>query len=146
MRAVVQRVLEASVDVDGRTVAAIGRGVVVLVGVETGDTAGDADRLAERIPALRIFPDDQGRMNRALSDLAGEVLLISQFTLAATVRRGRRPGFERAAPPEQARALLTRLEDRIREAGIVVRTGVFGALMRVHLVNDGPATFVLEGR
>ena len=139
MRAVVQRVAEASVEVDGERVAAIGAGLVVLLGVARGDTEEQADRLARKLLALRVFEDDEGRMNRALADGAGEALCVSQFTLLADTRKGNRPGFAAAAPPEEAEPLY----ERVREA-LGAQGGRFGAHMSVALVNDGPVTLVID--
>ena len=137
---------EAAVTVDGSEVGRIGPGVCVLLGVEKGDTEAIADRLAERTVDLRIFPDDEGRMNRSLVETGGGLLVVSQFTLAADTRRGRRPGFEPAAPPDVAEALYGRFAAKARERGLTVATGRFAAKMQVHLVNDGPVTFLLELR
>ena len=144
MKAVVQRVSRAKVDVAGRTVAAIGAGFVALLGVLEGDGADDARRLAGRIAHLRFFPDERGRMNVSALEGAREALVVSQFTLAADLRRGRRPSFDRAAPAELALPLCELFADELRRLGLSVETGVFGAHMALELVNDGPATFVLE--
>lgn len=146
MKAVLQRVGSARVEVGGATVGAIGRGLLVLVGVERGDTPADADWLADRVAGLRVFPDAQRPMNLAVgdTDVAGELLLVSQFTLAADTRRGRRPGFSAAAPPEVAEPLFEAFVAGCRRRVGPVATGRFGADMQVHLVNDGPVTFVLE--
>ncbi len=137
MRALVQRVSEASVTVAGREVAAIGPGLLVLLGVASGDTPADADRMAEKIRALRVFPDADGRMNEPLGD--GEVLVVSQFTLCADTRRGNRPSYAAAAPPEAAEPLYERVRAALGAPG-----GVFGAHMQVALVNDGPVTILLD--
>lgn len=139
MRAVVQRVSEASVEVDGERVAAIGAGLLVLLGVARGDTDEQADRLARRLLALRVFEDEQGRMNRSVTDGGGEVLCISQFTLLADTRKGNRPSFTEAAPAEEAEPLY----ERVR-AGLGAQGGRFGARMAVRLVNDGPVTLIVE--
>jgi D-tyrosyl-tRNA(Tyr) deacylase len=144
MRAVVQRVSEASVAVDGQIVGRIGPGLVVLVGVARGDGPDDADTLADKLSGLRIFADPEGRMNLALEDVGGSLLVVSQFTLLADVRRGRRPAFTEAADPAQADQLIRRLVDRLSGRGFDVATGRFGAKMSVSLVNDGPVTIVLE--
>lgn len=151
MRAVLQRVRSARVEVDTRTVAAIGQGLLVLVGVEKGDTDADAVRVADKLRELRIFEDDGGvdgrpRMNRSVVDVGGGVLVVSQFTLAADCRRGRRPSFDAAAPPDEARRLYELVVATLRAAGVPVETGEFQADMQVSLVNDGPVTFVLESR
>jgi len=147
MRAVVQRVAEAAVAIDGETVARIGRGLLVLVGVEVGDTPADADWLAAKIAALRIFADGEGKMNLDVRAVGGETLVVSQFTLHASTARGTRPGFTRAARPEEAvplyEAFLAALE---REAGRPPGRGRFGADMRVSLVNDGPVTIPIDSR
>ncbi len=144
MRAVVQRVSRAAVRVGGETVGSVGRGFLVLVGAETGDGPPAADELARKIAGLRVFEDDAGRMNLALSDVSGAVLAVSQFTLAADLSRGRRPGFERALRGPEAEPLYERFVAALRSAGLTVETGVFGASMEVELVNDGPATFLLD--
>ena len=144
MRAVVQRVSRASVTVDGDLVGEIERGLAVLVGVGDGDTAADADALADKLVGLRIFPDDDGKMNRSVVDSGGEVLVISQFTLLADVRKGRRPSFIRAADPEIADPLVAHVAQRIAGHEVGVATGEFGAHMAVDLVNDGPVTIVIE--
>ena len=145
MIALVQRVAEASVTVGGETVGAIGPGVLVLLGVVRGDTRAEADWLAAKIAALRIFPDDAGKMNRSLRDTAGEALVVSQFTLAGDVRKGTRPSFVGAAPPDLAEPLYRAFAARLSaELGREVPTGVFGASMQVELVNDGPVTLIVE--
>lgn len=144
MRAVLQRVTSASVRVDGREVAAIGPGVLVLLGVAEGDGEAQALRLAERVARLRFFRDDQGRMNRSVLDAGGAALVVSQFTLAADTRSGRRPSFDGAARPEVAEPLYERFVDALRALGVPASTGVFGAGMRVALENDGPVTFVVD--
>lgn len=144
MRAVVQRVRAASVEVDGETVAQTGAGVLVLVGVHAADTPEDARYIAEKTVNLRIFRDDEGRMNRSLTETTGEALVVSQFTLCGDARRGRRPSFTDAAKGELAEALYLEVARRIGEAGVPVKTGVFGAMMDVRLVNDGPVTILLD--
>jgi len=139
VRAIVQRVAEASVEVDGERVSTIGPGLMVLLGVRTGDTADDADRIARKLLALRIFEDDDGRMDRSVTDTGGEILCVSQFTLYGDTRKGNRPSFADAARPEEAEPLYERVRDRLGATG-----GVFGALMRVSLVNDGPVTVLVE--
>ena len=146
MRAVVQRVTGASVQVAGRAVGEIGRGLLVLLGVESGDTAQDAAYLAEKTAGLRIFEDAAGKMNLAVAEVGGAVLIVSQFTLLGDCRKGRRPGFSRAAPPEQANALYEEYAAELRRLGLPVATGVFQASMQVHLVNDGPVTLLLDSR
>ncbi len=144
MIAVVQRVRSAHVVVDAQEVGRIGRGLLALVGAVRGDSQHDVDYLAGRLASLRIFPDDRGRMNRSLEDVAGAVLVVSQFTLAAETDSGRRPSFGRTLPPDAARALISELVQRLRAGGTEVQTGVFGAAMQVHQVNDGPVTFILD--
>ena len=146
MIACVQRCSRAEVRVEDRTVASIGAGLLVLVAVEKDDDTTCADSLADRLLDMRIFADDAGKMNRSARDVAAEVLIVSQFTLAARLDRGRRPSFDRAAPPDRARALYERLIDRVRTAGTHAQAGAFGARMAVELVNDGPVTFLLEER
>jgi D-tyrosyl-tRNA(Tyr) deacylase len=144
VRAVVQRVRQACVRVEGRTVGRIDAGVVVLLGVGHADTAAGATYLAEKTAQLRIFNDAQGKMNHSLLDSGGAALVISQFTLYADVRRGRRPGFERAAPPEEANALYEEYVRCLRAFALRVETGIFRAHMEVELVNDGPVTILLD--
>ena len=144
MKAVVQRVTEAHVTVDGSTVGSIGTGLVVLVGVTSTDSRQDADYLTEKIVHLRIFPDDAGKMNRSLLDASGALLIVSQFTLYGDCKKGRRPSFDAAAPSDQARDLYDYFVERLRLRNILVQTGVFQAEMQVHLTNDGPVTFILD--
>jgi D-aminoacyl-tRNA deacylase len=144
MRAVLQRTSEASVRVGGEVVASIGPGLVILVGVSHDDDPGIADTLARRVTELRIFRDDEGRTNLSLTDVRGEALVVSQFTLFADTSRGRRPGFTAAAPPEQAQRLYERFVAALREHDVRVETGRFGAEMAVSLVNDGPFTIWLD--
>jgi D-tyrosyl-tRNA(Tyr) deacylase len=144
MRLVVQRVARASVQSDGELIGEIAHGAVVLAGIGAGDTPEVADRMADKLIGLRYFEDAGGRTNLAIADVAGELLVVSQFTLYADVRSGRRPGFTAAALPEVAEPLVTRLVERLRAAGAVVATGRFGAQMAVALVNDGPFTLMLD--
>ncbi len=144
MRAVVQRVSSASVRVDGETVRACGRGLLVLVGAGHDDTPDTAARLAAKIARLRIFPDDDGRFDRSLLDVGGAALVVSQFTLLADTQKGNRPSFTDAARPEVAAPLIDRVCEALRDVGVRVETGVFGAYMEVDLVNDGPITVVLD--
>ncbi|HUK55578.1 MAG TPA: D-aminoacyl-tRNA deacylase [Nitrospiria bacterium] len=144
MKALIQRVLEAQVSVEGRVVGRIGPGLVVLLGVSKEDADGNADRLAERILAYRIFDDENGRMNRSVREIGGQILAVSQFTLVADVAKGARPSFTPAASPDLAERLYRRFVDRLIAAGLTVETGVFGARMIVSLHNDGPVTFLLE--
>ena len=144
MKAVIQRVSRAKVDVDGVTTGRIGRGMLVLLGVEKGDGERNADRLADKIVNLRIFEDDAGKMNLALSEVGGELLVVSQFTLAGNCAKGRRPSFDDAAPPAEANRLYEYFVGRVKAMGVPVATGIFQAMMEVELVNDGPVTFILE--
>jgi D-tyrosyl-tRNA(Tyr) deacylase len=146
MRAVIQRVTEARVEVAGEVVGAIGTGLLVLLGVAQGDAAADAAYLAEKTAGLRIFEDGDGKMNLALADVDGAVLAVSQFTLLGDCRKGRRPGFTAAAPPELADLLYNEYVATLRAQGLTVATGVFRAEMQVHLVNDGPVTLLLDSR
>jgi D-aminoacyl-tRNA deacylase len=146
MRAVVQRVREASVSVEGEVVAASGAGVLVLLGVAKDDEPVTAERLAEKVARLRIFENDEGRLDRSLLDVGGQALVVSQFTLIANSRRqkGTRPDFSKAARPEVAEPLYEAFCDALGELGVPVQTGIFGARMAVALVNDGPVTIILE--
>ncbi len=144
MRAVVQRVSRAHVRVDSKTVGQIGKGLVVLVGIAAGDTRETADYMVDKVASLRVFPDSVGKMNLSVEDVQGAVLAISQFTLLGGVRRGRRPSFTDAARPEEAEPLYDYLLKSLRSRGLKVETGVFGAMMEVELVNDGPVTILLD--
>lgn len=144
MRALLQRVAEAAVTVSGRRVAAIGQGLLVLVGVQRADGDAEAQRLAERTLAARLFADAQGAMNRSVKEIGGAILVVSQFTLAADTRRGNRPSFAAAAAPAVARPLYERFVEVLRHGTAQVETGEFGADMQVSLVNDGPVTILLE--
>ncbi len=146
MRAVVQRVSEASVRVDGSVVGAVGPGLLVLLGVDRDDREEDAEYLAEKTLHLRIFPDDAGQMNRSVLETRGEILAVSQFTLLGDARRGRRPGYSAAAAPEEANRLYECFVARLRPSGLKVETGVFRAMMDVALVNQGPVTILLDSR
>ena len=146
MRAVVQRVRSASVEIEGATAASIGLGAVVLLGVARGDTAEDADYLAGKTSRLRVFDDAEGRMNRAAADVGGAFIVVSQFTLLADTRKGNRPSYLDAAPPEEAVPLYEAYVARLREAGHPVQTGVFRTTMRVRIENDGPVTILLDSR
>jgi D-tyrosyl-tRNA(Tyr) deacylase len=146
MIACVQRCSRAEVRVEERVVGSIGRGLLVLLGVDKEDDATRADALAERLLHLRIFDDETGKMNRSVSQAGGEILVVSQFTLAASLDRGRRPSFDRAAPAPRARELYERLIVRLRASGLRVAAGAFGERMSVGLVNEGPVTFLLEER
>ena len=144
MKIVLQRVKQAAVEVQGKTTGEIEQGVCLLVGIEKGDSEDDAQYLAKKVVELRIFPDKGGKMNLSLSEARGGVLAVSQFTLAGSTKKGRRPSFDRAELPERAEELFRYFVDLIRQRGIKIETGVFGALMDVHMVNDGPVTFILE--
>lgn len=146
MRAVVQRVTEASVQVHAKTVGAIAQGLMLLLGVEQGDTEADARYLAEKCAQIRIFEDEAGKMNLSVEEIGGSLLVVSQFTLLADCRKGRRPGFSRAALPESANSLYQHFVDLLRARGLTVATGVFQAEMQVHLINDGPVTMLLDSR
>lgn len=144
MRAVVQRVSAASVTVEGRKVGSIGPGLLVLLGVARGDTEKDGEYLAEKLAGLRIFEDEEEKMNRSVAQIGGSILLVSQFTLYGDVRHGRRPSFTQAAPPEEANRLYEDLAQKLRDKGMTVETGQFQAHMEVALVNDGPVTILLD--
>ncbi|WP_124727962.1 D-aminoacyl-tRNA deacylase [Staphylospora marina] len=146
MRIVLQRVKEAKVTVDGQVTGAIGKGHLLLVGFTHGDTEEDLRYLAEKTVHLRVFEDDHGKMNRSLLDVGGAILSVSQFTLYGDCRKGRRPNFMEAARPEEALRLYDRFNDMLREYGVRVETGRFGAMMEVSLINDGPVTLILESR
>ncbi len=146
MKAVIQRVARAAVHVDGNVVGQIQSGLLVLLGVARADSEADGRYLENKIVSLRVFPDEQGRTNRSLEDVRGAVLLVSQFTLLARTADGRRPSFDDAAPPDEAKRLYEHVARQLRERGVPVETGVFGAHMMVELVNDGPVTFVLDSR
>ena len=144
MRAVVQRVSRARVEVDGRTTSEIGEGMLVLVGVAKTDAEADAAQLAEKIAGLRLFNDDNGKMNRSVEEVGGAVLVVSQFTLHGDCRKGRRPSFDRAAPAAQAQTLYEKFLHVLRHRGLKVETGVFQAMMEVELVNAGPVTLLVD--
>lgn len=144
MRAVVQRVSQAKVEVDGTVTGQIGPGMLVFLGVTHGDTAQDAEFLAKKVTDLRIFADEEGRLNRSLTETGGGLLAVSQFTLYGDCRKGRRPSFVAAAAPDEARALYEHFVHAARHTGVPVETGVFQAVMQVSLVNDGPVTLIVE--
>lgn len=146
MRAVIQRVDQGSVTIEGNVHSAIGKGFVILLGVEKGDTDEDINYLVRKISQIRIFEDSHGKMNLSLKDVGGEVIVVSQFTLLADCSRGNRPSFIKAEDPLQAEAMYRRFAKALEEAGVSVKTGVFGAMMKVSLINDGPVTIVLESR
>lgn len=145
MKAVLQRVRNASVTVDGKIVGQIGPGILVLFGVEKADTADKLDYQVKKLINLRIFEDEAGKMNRSIQDIQGGILVVSQFTLAGDCRKGNRPGFDNAMAPAEANAMYEAYVSKIRaESGLTVETGVFGSMMDVALINDGPVTFILE--
>jgi D-aminoacyl-tRNA deacylase len=144
MRAVIQRVSRAKVSGDGTVIGEIGKGLLVLFGVGQTDTRSDADHMAEKVAGLRVFEDSEGKMNRSLAEVGGAVLVVSQFTLYGDVRRGKRPSFDAAAPPQKARELYGYFVERIRAAGLPCQTGRFQEMMEVELVNDGPVTILLD--
>lgn len=146
MRLVVQRVTRASVTVDGEVTGKIGKGYMVLVGAEVGDTEADARLCADKLAGLRVFVDDEDKMNRSVLDVGGEILLVSQFTLLGDARHGRRPSFIAAARPEEAEPLLVKMQRMLEEKGLHVETGRFRAHMEVELVNDGPVTILIDSR
>jgi D-tyrosyl-tRNA(Tyr) deacylase len=146
MRAVLQRVTSARVDAGGETVGAVGTGLLVLLGIEEDDTQDDAKYIAAKTVGMRIFNDDAGKFNRSVQEVGGAILLVSQFTLHGDSRKGRRPSFVRAARPEKAIPLYEYTAEALRGHGLPVETGVFGAHMEVHLVNDGPVTILLDSR
>jgi D-tyrosyl-tRNA(Tyr) deacylase len=144
VKALIQRVTQASVQVNHHTVGEIDQGLLVLLGVEKNDSEATVDRMAEKLLAYRVFGDEQGKMNLSVRDIAGELLVVSQFTLAADTRKGLRPGFSSAAEPLLAEQLYESLVDQLRQQGTSVATGQFAADMKVQLINDGPVTFLLE--
>ena len=146
MRAVIQRVSQARVIIEGMEHSHIGPGILVLLGVEKEDSEKDAEMLAQRIVELRIFEDEAGKMNRSIRETGGHILAVSQFTLLGDCRRGRRPSFDPAAPPDVARALYERFVNEVQTSGVPVTTGVFQAMMDVELTNQGPVTFILDSR
>ena len=146
MRAAVQRAASAEVSVDGETIADIGRGLVVFAGAMDGDTDEDVGLVARKICELRIFPDEQGQMNRSVREAGGSILLVPNFTLAGDCRKGRRPSFSHAAPPDQGRELFEQLVEAVGQHNVPAAAGVFGAEMRVSVENDGPVTILLDSR
>ena len=145
MKAVVQRVSRAEVRVSGEVVGHIDRGLLVLIAVEKGDTTEDLDWFSDKVLNMRVFEDNAGKMNRSALETGAEVLVVSQFTLAGDLSRGRRPGFERAAPPEEAEVVYRAFVEKLRQSPLTIATGRFRELMEVELVNDGPVTLILEG-
>ena len=144
MKAIVQRVRSASVEVEHKIVGQIGHGILIMLGAARGDSESDVDYMAGKIPLLRVFSDEAGKMNRSVIDIHGAILLVSEFTLLGDTTQGRRPGFDEAAPPEIARQLYEMTIDKLKASGLPVQTGVFGASMLVTLQNDGPVTFLLD--
>ncbi len=146
MRAVIQRVTQASVEVGGQVIGRIGLGLAVLLGVAKEDGESDVHYVVDKLATLRVFGDAQGKMNLSVSEVGGALLIVPQFTLLGDVHKGRRPGFDQAAPPEQARTLYESVVGRLRTRGVAVETGCFGAHMTIGLLNDGPVTFILDSR
>jgi D-aminoacyl-tRNA deacylase len=146
MISVIQRVKRASVSVDGSIISSINKGLLVLAGIEKGDTSADLEYSAKKITELRIFEDDAGKMNLSVADINGEILAVSQFTLLGNVHKGRRPGFDNAMPPEIAKTAFDDFVNLISKTGLTVKTGSFGDHMEVSLLNDGPVTFVIDSR
>lgn len=146
MKIVLQRVKEAAVEVQGNVIGKIGQGICLLVGIEKGDSEEDAHYLANKVTELRIFPDEEGKMNLSVLDIQGEAMAVSQFTLAGSVKKGRRPSFDKAEEPEKAEKLFKYFVELIKQRGMKVETGVFQAMMDVHFINEGPVTFILESK
>lgn len=144
MKTVIQRVKSASVTIDGNLYSSINQGILVLYGVEKGDVEDFSRYLTEKILKLRIFEDDNGKMNLSVKDIHGELLIVSQFTLAGDTRKGTRPSFDSAMPPKEAEVMYENFVKMMKESGLTVKTGIFGAMMDVALINDGPVTFILE--
>lgn len=146
MKALIQRVDKAEVTVDSEIISSIGKGILVFLGIKKGDTEKDIDYLVKKISQLRIFEDEKGKINLSLQDVKGEILVVSQFTLCADCRRGNRPSFDMAERPEIAKSLYEQFVAKIRELGISVSTGIFGASMKISLINNGPVTIMLESK
>lgn len=146
MKIVLQRVREARVEVEGRVVGKIGRGLLLLVGIEKGDKPEEADFLANKAAELRVFPDENDRMNLSVKEVGGSILAVSQFTLASLIKKGRRPSFDNAEEPGRAAVLFDYFVKKLREHGLEVQTGIFQAMMNVYLVNEGPVTFILDSK
>lgn len=144
MKVLIQRVKRASVTIEGNLYSSVNNGILALVGIEKGDTSEQVEKLARKVANLRIFPDENDKMNLSIIDIKGEMLIVSQFTLCGDCRKGTRPSFDKSAPPNIANALYEEFVSKVKEQGIKVSTGVFGAMMDVELINDGPVTFMLE--
>ena len=144
MKGLIQRVKRASVTIDGELYSKIGHGILVLLGVEKGDSEENAEKLADKISKLRIFEDENEKMNLSVQDIKGEILVVSQFTLAGDCKKGTRPSFDNAMPPKEAKELYEYFVSEIKKSGLEVQTGVFGAMMDIALINDGPVTFMIE--
>ena len=144
MKVLIQRVKRASVTIEGNLYSSVNNGILALVGIEKGDTSEQVEKLARKVANLRIFPDENDKMNLSIIDIKGEMLIVSQFTLCGDCRKGTRPSFDKSAPPDIANALYEEFVSKVKEQGIKVGTGVFGAMMDIELINDGPVTFMLE--